>query len=75
MLGAEAGDFNGWVVDWSCPRTNIRGNGLLEALAALEVTLINQVDEFTFSRNGESSIIDLTFVSSSIVKMPTWKFS
>lgn len=66
-----AGDFNAWAEEWGSRATNRRGVMLLEAFAVLDVVLCNEGNTPTFSRNfsrGEaSSIVDLTFVSRSLM--------
>ena len=67
---AFAGDFNSWAVDWGSKETN----ALLEAMSTLEVVLLNSGEEPTFTRGEASSIVDLTFVSSSLVNRNySWK--
>lgn len=70
-----AGDFNAWAVEWGSAYTNQRGESLLDAFATLEVVLLNcgQID--TFSRNGRSSKIDLTFISDTLATTSNWTVS
>lgn len=70
-----AGDFNAWATDWGCPRTSSRGRVLLEALAKLDMVLLNQGNEHTFSRNGFGSVIDIAFVSSNIANRIKWRIT
>ncbi|ESN92784.1 hypothetical protein HELRODRAFT_164897 [Helobdella robusta] len=65
---AIAGDFNAWAVDWGSKETNARGNALLEAMAILDVVLLNNGDKPTFVRGEANSIVDFTFVSCCLVK-------
>ncbi|XP_047997336.1 uncharacterized protein LOC125238963 [Leguminivora glycinivorella] len=65
---AIAGDFNAWAVDWGSKFTNARGKALLEAMATLDVVLINTGNTPTYTKGEASSIVDLTFVSSSITR-------
>ncbi|ESO08445.1 hypothetical protein HELRODRAFT_169288 [Helobdella robusta] len=65
---AIAGDFNAWAVDWGSKETIARGNALLEAMATLDVVLLNNGDKPTFIRGERNSVVDLTFVSSCLVK-------
>lgn len=65
---AIAGDFNSWAVDWGSKETNARGEALLEAMAALDVVLLNSGDKPTFIRGEATSIVDLTFVSGCLAK-------
>ncbi|CAH2092422.1 unnamed protein product [Euphydryas editha] len=67
-LVAIAGDFNSWAVDWGSKETNARGEALLQAMLSLDVVLLNSGNKPTFIRGEASSIVDLTFVSSSLVK-------
>ncbi|XP_068148291.1 uncharacterized protein [Drosophila tropicalis] len=64
-----AGDFNAWAVDWGSTYTNSRA--VLEAFAQLDITLLNSRN--TFNRAGYFSVIDLTFVSSSLCRKATWQ--
>lgn len=64
---AIAGDFNSWAVDWSSKQTNARGKALLEAFTTLDVALLNS-DTPTYIKGDASSIVDLTFVSSSLIR-------
>lgn len=70
-----AGDFNAWAVEWGCPRTNSRGRVLLEAFANLDIALLNEGNEHTFSRNGFGSIIDIAFASSNVLSSIKWGIS
>jgi len=65
---AIAGDFNAWAVDWGSRKTTARGKVLLEAMAALDMVLLNSGDKPTFIRGGLNSIVDLTFVSGYLAK-------
>ncbi|XP_015509714.2 uncharacterized protein LOC107216897 [Neodiprion lecontei] len=65
---AIAGDFNSWAVDWGSKQTNARGKALLEAMATLDVVLLNIGETPTYTKGEASSIIDLTFVSSSLLR-------
>ncbi|XP_073821458.1 uncharacterized protein [Musca autumnalis] len=70
-----AGDFNAWATEWGSPRTNERGRILLESFAQLDVELLNSGSTPTFNRNGGSSIIDITFASTSIYDRFNWQIS
>lgn len=70
-----AGDFNAWATEWGSSRSNARGKILLEALAGLDVVLLNTGNQNTFNRNGAGSIIDVAFVSSSIYGRVNWQIS
>lgn len=65
---AIAGDFNAWAVEWGSKETKKRGQALLEAFSALNLTLLNDGKLPTFTRGEKSSTIDLTFVSSGLAK-------
>lgn len=65
---AIAGDFNAWAVDWGSKQTNARGRELLEAFSTLDVVLLNSGDTPTYTKGDASSIVDLTFVSTSLAK-------
>lgn len=69
------GDFNAWAVDWGSRVTNNRGFSLLEALAKLDVTLMNKGSVSTFRRNGRESIIDITFCSPALAVGSHWRVS
>ncbi|XP_037941097.1 uncharacterized protein LOC119674048 [Teleopsis dalmanni] len=70
-----AGDFNAWAFEWGSTLTNPRGECLLEALATLDVVLLNCGQKDTFSRNGRSSKIDLTFISDPLANSTDWQVS
>ncbi|XP_015120453.1 uncharacterized protein LOC107043446 [Diachasma alloeum] len=65
---AIAGDFNAWAVDWGSKETNTRGQAVLKTMSALDVVLMNSGDEPTFKRGEATSIVDITFVSSTLAK-------
>ncbi|XP_070138507.1 uncharacterized protein [Drosophila bipectinata] len=70
-----AGDFNAWAQVWGCPRTNARGRVVRETFASLDLVLLNEGNQHTFSRAGAGSIIDLTFASPSLATGANWKIS
>ncbi|KAH8338603.1 hypothetical protein KR074_011122 [Drosophila pseudoananassae] len=70
-----AGDFNAWAQDWGCPRTNARGRVVRETFASLDLVLLNEGNQHTFSRAGAGSIIDLTFASPSLANGANWRIS
>ena len=71
-----AGDFNAWLVEWANKETNKRGQTLLESFSVLDLTLLYDGKKPTFIRGEASSMIDLTFVSSSLFKGNTyWRVS
>jgi len=55
------GDFNALAL-----YTNARGRTVLEVIASLDIVLLNEGSQHTFNRAGASSIIDLSFASSSL---------
>ncbi|XP_015123485.1 uncharacterized protein LOC107045666 [Diachasma alloeum] len=65
---AVVGDFNSWAVDWGSRYTEGRGGALLEAMSTIDVVLFNSGEKPTFMRGEASSIVDLTFVSSALVR-------
>ena len=65
---AIAGDFNAWAVDWGSKETKPRGQAVLEAMASLDLVLLNTGEEPTFIRGEKNSIVDLTFVSDSLAR-------
>lgn len=69
------GDFNAWATEWGSRTTNSRGELLLQSFAALDLVLANNGDAPTFRRTGRSSIIDLTFVSTSLHRRTKWYVS
>ncbi|EDW29378.1 GL18357 [Drosophila persimilis] len=69
---ANGGDLNAWAEEWGSLATNARGRALLEIIAPLDIVLLNQGNQHTFSRAGIGSIIDLTFVSSSLFNSSRW---
>ena len=73
---AIAGDFNTSAVEWGSKETKKRGQTLLEAFLVLDLVLLNDGEKPTSIRGETSSMIDLTFVSSGLLKGITcWKVS
>lgn len=71
-----AGDFNAWADEWGSKHTNRRGSILLEAFSSLQALLLNSGNTPTFRRGNASSIVDLTFISSSLLNLrTTWYVS
>ncbi|XP_060665723.1 uncharacterized protein LOC132798010 [Drosophila nasuta] len=70
-----AGDFNAWAEEWGSSRTNARGQTVLEALATLDLALMNHGSQHTFTRAGTGSVIDLAFVSYPIARSAKWAIS
>ncbi|XP_041632305.2 uncharacterized protein [Drosophila kikkawai] len=68
-----AGDFNAWSTAWGSSKTTQRGTILLDALATLDVCLLNDVARCTYSKAGRESIIDLTFASPELCRTSHWK--
>ena len=62
------GDFNAWTTDWGSKWTNRRGNELLHVIACLDVVLLTTGDVLTYERDGRTSVVDLTIVSSSLAR-------
>jgi hypothetical protein len=63
-----AGDFNAWAIEWGSTTTNSRGHALLESLSFLNIVLCNNGNSPTFCRGEASSIIDITFISSDLMR-------
>ncbi|XP_037898411.1 uncharacterized protein LOC119643138 [Glossina fuscipes] len=74
-LVITAGDFNAWAVEWGSRITNARGRALLEAFAMLPLALMNDGQKHTFRKAGFGSMIDITFVSDSLVPKCKWTLS
>lgn len=71
-----AGDFNAWATEWGSRETNRRGEALLDFAASLDAVLLNTGTAPTFTRNGNSSIIDVTFASESLSpRVTSWRVS
>ncbi|KAH8338737.1 hypothetical protein KR074_007366, partial [Drosophila pseudoananassae] len=70
-----AGDFNAWAQDWGCPRMNARGRVVRETFASLDLVLLNEGNQHTFSRAGAGSIIDMMFASPSLATGANWRIS
>lgn len=70
-----AGDFNAWALEWGSKTTNARGRILLEAFSLLNITLANTGNAATFRRGALQSVVDLTFVSSSMIRHSKWHVS
>ena len=64
-----AGDFNTWAVEWGNKKTKKREKTLLEAFSVLYLTVLNDGEKPTSIRGEASSMIDLTFVSSGLLKV------
>lgn len=62
------GDFNSWAVDWSSKFTNVRGKVLLEAMAMIDVVLLNNGERPTYTKGEATSIVDTTFVNSVLIR-------
>ena len=69
------GDFNAWAVEWGSRHTNPRGVKVLETFSALNIGLANVGNVSTFRRNGTSSVIDITFASTSLLRSINWRVS
>ncbi|XP_070854126.1 uncharacterized protein [Drosophila suzukii] len=67
------GDFNAWAEEWGSLYTNARGRTILEAIASLDIVLLNEGSQHTFNRAGAGSIIDLSFASSSLSRSTRWR--
>ncbi|XP_033253052.1 uncharacterized protein LOC117192470 [Drosophila miranda] len=72
---AIGGDFYAWAEEWGSVATNARGRALLEIIAPLDIALLHEGNQHTFSRAGIGSVIDLTFVSSSLFNSSGWSIS
>lgn len=70
-----AGDFNAWAEEWGSRLTNARGQSLLEALAGLDLVLVNVGDTQTFRGHGRGSVIDITFASPELSRNMSWEVS
>ena len=71
-----AGDFNAWATEWGSRETNRRGMAPLDFAASLEAALLNTGSTPTFTRDGNSSIIDVTFISESLSpRVISWQVS
>ncbi|XP_041630599.1 uncharacterized protein [Drosophila kikkawai] len=64
-----AGDFTAW----GSSRTTQRGTILLDALATLNVCLLNDGNRCTYSKAGRESVIDLTFASPELTRNSQWE--
>lgn len=67
-----AGDFNAWATSWGSRSSNARGQSLLETFALLDIVLMNDGKRNTFRKAGTGSIIDITFVSTSLTRITKW---
>lgn len=67
------GDFNAWAVEWASKRTTPKGMAVLEALARLELVLLNHGNVDTFSKGGCGSKVDITFASPALSRLMHWK--
>ncbi|XP_070854597.1 uncharacterized protein [Drosophila suzukii] len=71
--GVIGGDFNAWAEEWGSLYTNARGRTILEAIASLDIVLLNEGSQHSFNRAGAGSIIDLSFASSSLSRSTRWR--
>lgn len=62
-----AGDFNAKALLWGSPKSNLRGEILEEWMNTQDLRLANLGDEPTCVRYNGSSIVDLTWVSPSLI--------
>lgn len=69
------GDFNAWAVEWGSRMTNARGRILLETFASLNIGIANTGEAYTYRKAGTGSIIDVTFVSNSLLSKIKWQVS
>ncbi|KAL7723848.1 hypothetical protein ACLKA6_010357 [Drosophila palustris] len=61
--------------DWGSKRNNPRGLILADTLARLNVCLLNNGTQSTYSMAGRESIIDLTFASPELARDAAWQVS
>nr|XP_043069082.1 uncharacterized protein LOC122321974 [Drosophila bipectinata] len=69
------GDFNAWSPEWGSRAPNERGTSLLKHFAALDVVLANRGQKLAYSKTERESIIDITFVSSALIRRCNWEVS
>jgi len=78
-LTVIASDFNAWAQEWGSDISKtssyaiVKGYPQFEVFATLDVVLLNQANANTLNRIGAGSVINLTFVTSSMSPMATWK--
>ena len=71
-----ADNFNAWAVECGSKETKKRGQTLLQAFSVLDLTLLSDGEKPAFIRAETSSMIDLTFDSSSLLKGNScWRMS
>uniref|UniRef100_A0ABD2WHL1 Endonuclease/exonuclease/phosphatase domain-containing protein n=1 Tax=Trichogramma kaykai TaxID=54128 RepID=A0ABD2WHL1_9HYME len=71
-----AGDFNAWATEWGSSKTKPRSRALLNALATLDVLLLNTGSKPTFVGDQGESVIDLTFAGVSLYnRVGSWQVS
>lgn len=61
------GDFNAKSVTWGSATTDRRGRSLVEWVGSNQLTILNDGHTPTFRRGQQSSILDLTLVSASLI--------
>ncbi|CAB0039643.1 unnamed protein product [Trichogramma brassicae] len=72
----KAGDFNSWSTEWGSRETKPRGEALLDALAPLDVLLLNIGSKPTFFGQRGGSIVDLTFAGVLLYdRVRSWRVS
>lgn len=72
FLGA---DLNAWATEWGSRCTKPRGEKVLETFASLDIGIANIGNVPTFRKAGKSSVIDITLVSTSILRSINWRVS
>ncbi|XP_043064424.1 uncharacterized protein LOC122320310 [Drosophila ficusphila] len=70
-----AGDFNAWATEWGSRLTNHRGHIFLDAVARSGLTLANTGTANTYEKAGMGSVIDITFMSSTLTRTSAWQVS
>ncbi|XP_058064485.1 uncharacterized protein LOC131214133, partial [Anopheles bellator] len=70
-----AGDFNAWSPYWGSRCLKPRGEVLQEAIARMNLVLLNESGKRTFEKNGGESVIDLTFCSAELAADTQWRVS
>jgi hypothetical protein len=63
-----AGDPNAKSMLWGCPREDMRGRVLAEAINALDLECLNDGVTPTFERNNSTSILDVAFSTAALAR-------
>lgn len=64
-----ASDFNVNLISWGSNRDTLKGHALAEAVASMDLRLANRGNTYTCVRPQGSSVVDLTWISPSLLSL------